>query len=161
MKNVYLLTIGVIMAGLPVPALAQAQPVATLSSATLAETEAPPFCWVCSTVYIPGWACSIQQCNPKEHGFFHCAAWGNSCSDNYCTTWGSGCLFLPETVGADGSVRAPQLKGLTHEAVAAVLGSVSADDPTLRRPCDEAIVVRTVDTRVAVEQRRKTGRIVI
>ena len=163
-KNVYALAFGALMAVLPGQAFPQAQATAALSGGTFAEAAPPPFCVECQWVW---WGhqqdlCWAPICNAVEpYGYYHCLSWFENCYDNGCVAWEWGCTFFPFSFAPDGSVRAPQLTGLSYNAIAALLGTASADNPILRRPCDQAVVVRRVDAMVAFEQRRKTSRIVI
>ncbi len=159
-KNLYALTIGALMAVLPGQAFPQAQVTAAFSGEAFAEAALPPFCFECTLAQIG--PCWVPICNAVENGYHHCDSWFFDCWSAGCETWGDNdCEFNPFSFAPDGSVRAPQLTGLSYNAIAALLGTASADNPILRRPCDQAVVVRRVDATVAFEQRRKTSRIVI
>lgn len=159
-NRVLAIALGPLLAILPGQAFSQAQVATAPFDVSGAEAEMPPFCFECQTVWF-GYPdnCWAPICTAVGEGNYRCISFFDDCQDNGCSSWDSGCIFDPRAIAPDGSVRAPDLFGLSNEAIAALLGSDSADGPVHRRRCDGAVVVRRVDATVASEQRRITSRI--
>ena len=131
-----------------------------VSVGTFGEATVPPFCWECQLHQCQPLGPWTVNCNAVEMGWDHCYDGYGNCQPWGCELSGyDSCRMDLRSLGPDGSVRAPQLFGLTDKAIAAMLGSASPYEPKQSRQCDRAVVVRRISADIAEEQRRATSRI--
>jgi len=148
------------LAWFPGVGMGQTVQLASRNAEGAASAGRPPFCYVCRQFWHDPCQSEVPFCvNDVQFGWHDCESWFGDCSSYGCFVQDEGCVY--NGFATDGSVRMFDTHGLSHDAIAAIVGAPSSNASMLNRPCDGAVVARQVDAALGIKLRRATARIVL